>query len=135
MSSEEYIEGTKGFSFPNGWPKSAEIKKYVGGCHCGKFRYETEFPSLERAPVIKCDCTSCSQKGSMVMYVVPRIFLRDCVDFILTSFAVTHPYRNSTSLRAPSTNYQNINTARKLSHTTSAQSAGVRYSLSLHPMA
>lgn len=72
MSSEEYIEGTRGPLFPKGWPKSSEVKKYNGGCHCGKFRYELEFPSLEKTPVIQCDCSSCSQKGALMMYVIPR---------------------------------------------------------------
>ena len=67
MSSEEYIEGTKGPVFTRGWPKNAEIKKYVGGCHCGKFRYEFEFPSLDTAPVIQCNCTSCAQKGALMV--------------------------------------------------------------------
>ncbi|WP_413288095.1 GFA family protein [Bdellovibrio sp. HCB337] len=37
--------------------------KYVGGCHCGKVRYEVEM-NLEG--LIECNCSICSRKGHIL---------------------------------------------------------------------
>ena len=47
-------------------------KVYKGGCHCGKFEYECRHPVLEDGfEVISCNCSICTQRGYLNMYV-PR---------------------------------------------------------------
>jgi hypothetical protein len=43
-----------------------ETKTHVGGCHCGKVRYEVE-TGLEK--VISCNCSHCSKKGFLLTFV------------------------------------------------------------------
>jgi hypothetical protein len=45
---------------------------YRGSCHCGKIAYEVEG---EIGPVIECNCSICSRKGSLLWFV-PRASLR-----------------------------------------------------------
>jgi hypothetical protein len=45
---------------------------YRGSCHCGKVAYEVEG---EIGPVIECNCSICSRKGSLLWFV-PRASLR-----------------------------------------------------------
>lgn len=46
-------------------------KVYTGGCHCGKFKFECRHPILEDGfPVANCNCSICTIKGSLYMYVV-----------------------------------------------------------------
>lgn len=65
MSSDEVIPGTNCMSYPKGWPKSAEIRTYKGSCHCGRFRYEFEFPDIQNSKVISCNCSLCSVQGAL----------------------------------------------------------------------
>ena len=48
-----------------------ETKKYQGGCHCGKVRYEVT-PDLSR--VIACNCSICSKKAHLLTFVGPEQF-------------------------------------------------------------
>lgn len=43
-----------------------EAKRYTGGCHCGRVRYEVT-TALE--PVISCNCSICSKRGSLLTFV------------------------------------------------------------------
>jgi hypothetical protein len=43
------------------------MKKYTGGCHCGKVRYETS-TDLEK-PVMACNCSICSKKAGLLTFV------------------------------------------------------------------
>lgn len=43
-----------------------ETKKYQGGCHCGKVRYEVT-PDLSQ--VISCNCSICSKKAPLLTFV------------------------------------------------------------------
>ena len=45
---------------------------YRGSCHCGKIAFEVEG---EIGPVIECNCSICSRKGSLLWFV-PRASLR-----------------------------------------------------------
>jgi len=74
MSSGNVVEGTKCPAFPEGWPKDADISNYSGGCHCGMFRYEFNFPSLETTHIISCNCSSCSIKGALIIHVPKHKF-------------------------------------------------------------
>jgi hypothetical protein len=47
----------------------AENKTYAGGCHCGKVRYEVTADLS--SPVIECNCSICSKKGTLLTFV-PR---------------------------------------------------------------
>lgn len=40
--------------------------KHLGGCHCGKVKYEVEM-NLEKA--ISCNCTICMKRGSLLDFV------------------------------------------------------------------
>lgn len=42
--------------------------KYQGSCHCGRIRLEIE-GECER--VMKCNCSICSRKGSLLWFVEP----------------------------------------------------------------
>ena len=42
------------------------MAKYKGGCHCGKVSYEVE-TDLEQ--VIECNCSICSKRGSLLVFV------------------------------------------------------------------
>jgi len=44
----------------------ADAKKYSGGCHCGKVKYEVT-AELER--VMECNCSICSKKGNRLCFV------------------------------------------------------------------
>jgi hypothetical protein len=48
-----------------------ETKTYTGGCHCGKVRYEV---STNLTPVMSCNCSICSKRGSLLTFVPPAQF-------------------------------------------------------------
>jgi hypothetical protein len=41
-------------------------KKHLGGCHCGKVRYEV---TTDLARVMECNCSICSKKGVLMAFV------------------------------------------------------------------
>jgi hypothetical protein len=43
-----------------------EEKTYEGGCHCGKVRYKV---ASDLTPVIECNCSICSKKGTLLTFV------------------------------------------------------------------
>jgi hypothetical protein len=49
----------------------AEAKTYGGGCHCGKVRYEV---TTDLGRVISCNCSICSRKGLLLVFVKPEEF-------------------------------------------------------------
>ncbi len=48
-----------------------EARQYTGGCHCGRVRY-TVTTAFE--PVISCNCSLCSKRGSLLTFVPPDQF-------------------------------------------------------------
>lgn len=42
-----------------------EMKKYAGGCHCGKVRFEA---TVDLDKVMACNCSICSKKGHMLAF-------------------------------------------------------------------
>jgi hypothetical protein len=48
-----------------------ETKRYSGGCHCGKVRYEVE---ADLGMVISCNCSICTKKGLLWNFVPPEQF-------------------------------------------------------------
>ncbi|WP_300299624.1 GFA family protein [Ferrovibrio sp.] len=49
----------------------AEATVHKGGCHCGAVRYEVT-TALE--PVITCNCSICSRKGTLLTFVPADAF-------------------------------------------------------------
>lgn len=47
------------------------MKKYAGGCHCGKVRYQVE---MELTGLISCNCSICSKKGLILGFVKEKQF-------------------------------------------------------------
>jgi hypothetical protein len=45
-----------------------EPRKYEGGCHCGRIRYAV---TAALQPVISCNCSICSKRGSLLTFVTP----------------------------------------------------------------
>ena len=43
----------------------ADTKKYAGGCHCGKVRYEV---TLSLGSVLSCNCSICAKKGHLLAF-------------------------------------------------------------------
>jgi hypothetical protein len=46
--------------------------KHLGGCHCGRVRYEVTFDLAE--PAITCNCSICGRSGSMLRFVPEGAF-------------------------------------------------------------
>jgi hypothetical protein len=43
-----------------------EMKTYTGGCHCGEVRFEVQ---TDLAQVVTCNCSICSKKGLLLIFV------------------------------------------------------------------
>lgn len=43
------------------------MKKYTGGCHCGKVRFEVEMDEPKAG--MTCNCSYCSKKGTVLTFV------------------------------------------------------------------
>jgi len=61
----------------------SEPKRYQGGCHCGKVRYEA---TTDLARVIECNCSHCSRKGLLLSFVTPDAFTLLAGDGELTEY-------------------------------------------------
>ena len=48
-----------------------ESKTYIGGCHCGRVRYEV---TSDLAMVMECNCSHCSKRGMLLTFVTPDKF-------------------------------------------------------------
>jgi hypothetical protein len=48
------------------------MTKHKGGCHCGKVAYEVELDLSQ--PVISCNCSICSKRGSLLAFTTPDKF-------------------------------------------------------------
>lgn len=51
------------------------MKKYVGGCHCGKVKYEVE---MDLKNAISCNCSVCMKRGSLLDFVPESQFRLLC---------------------------------------------------------
>ncbi|MEA9355966.1 GFA family protein [Bacteriovorax sp. PP10] len=62
----------------NRWKKingDYRMKKYLGGCHCGKVQYEVEL-NLKNA--ISCNCSICMKRGSLLDFIPESQFKLLC---------------------------------------------------------
>lgn len=50
----------------------SDAKKYTGGCHCGRVRYEVTADLAQ--PVIACNCSICNKSGSLLTFVPAAAF-------------------------------------------------------------
>jgi hypothetical protein len=68
--------------------------KYTGSCHCGKVAFEVEG---EIGPVIECNCSICSRKGSLLWFV-PRESVRfttpegDASEYLFNKHHIHHRF-------------------------------------------
>jgi hypothetical protein len=62
-----------------------EARKYAGGCHCGRVRFEVR---AELARVTLCNCSLCSKKGFIHWIVPPSQFelLSGCEELVSYRF-------------------------------------------------
>jgi len=60
-----------------------EIKKYTGGCHCGKVRYEV-MTDLQR--VLIGNCSHCEKKGPLLDFVDKTAFKLISGEEVLTDY-------------------------------------------------
>lgn len=70
-------------------PRTANTptKVYKGGCHCGKFEFECRHPVLEDGfEVISCNCSFCTQRGYLLMYVPRHVTLIRCSSVVLSTY-------------------------------------------------
>ncbi|MCP3098034.1 GFA family protein [Myxococcus sp. K15C18031901] len=49
---------------------SPNLKKHVGGCHCGAVRFECEVDLSQ--PLNRCNCTVCTKMGGTTTQVPPK---------------------------------------------------------------
>lgn len=49
-----------------------QIETRLGGCHCGKIRYEVKLDLSH--PVISCNCSMCGRTGTLLTFVSPDQF-------------------------------------------------------------
>jgi hypothetical protein len=48
-----------------------EKRKFNGGCHCGKVRYEV---TADLTRIVSCNCSICSKKGYLLTFVAADEF-------------------------------------------------------------
>ena len=49
----------------------ATLKTYVGGCHCGRVRYEV---TTDPSQAIACNCSNCAKHGLWLAFATPEHF-------------------------------------------------------------
>lgn len=59
-------------------------KKYSGGCHCGRVRYEVTL-DLEK-PVVSCNCSICGRAGTLLAFVPATQFSLQSGEDALTDY-------------------------------------------------
>lgn len=69
-----------------------ELKTYRGNCHCGSYIYEVTVPEITSVSV--CDCSICTKKNYMYLWMTPG---RDSLkvikdDGLLTDYTFGGPF-------------------------------------------
>ncbi|KAL5514447.1 hypothetical protein ACEPAG_2535 [Sanghuangporus baumii] len=55
------------------WPEGAEVKTFKGSCHCGKFKFDFDHPSLDVQKPASCNCSFCTRSGALMVYGKEKI--------------------------------------------------------------
>jgi len=68
------------------------MKTYLGGCHCGKVRYEV---TTDLAKVLSCNCSHCSKKGLLLNFVDKDKFKllsgeKDLAEYLFNKKTIRH---------------------------------------------
>jgi hypothetical protein len=72
-----------------------EMRKYSGGCHCGRVRFAVE---TALTPVITCNCSICAKRGSLFTFVEPDAVERvagsdeDLTAYEFNKHVITHMF-------------------------------------------
>jgi hypothetical protein len=75
-------------------PAMSEAKRYSGGCHCGKVRYEV-VGGFDSA--ISCNCSMCMKKGSLLSFVGEDAFTlksgeNELTDYLFNKHVIHHNF-------------------------------------------
>jgi hypothetical protein len=81
----------------------SEAKKYAGGCHCGKVRYEVKLDLTK--PVMSCNCSMCGRAGTFLTFVPASEFTLLAGEEILTDYqfnrhAIHHLFCNVCGIKS-----------------------------------
>ncbi|MES2014581.1 MAG: GFA family protein [Patescibacteria group bacterium] len=68
------------------------MKKYTGGCHCGKVRFEVE---ADLTNTITCNCSHCEKKGVILAFTPESNFTllsgeNDLIDYQFNKKVIHH---------------------------------------------
>lgn len=80
-----------------------EAKKYTGGCHCGKVRYEVSADLSQ--PLIACNCSICAKTGTILAFVPAPAFTLlsgepDLVDYLFNKKHIHHLFCSTCGIRS-----------------------------------
>ena len=64
--------------------RMSENKTYLGGCQCGRVRYEAEVDL--GGPVISCNCSMCGKSGTLLTFVPAAQFKLQSGQDVLTDY-------------------------------------------------
>jgi hypothetical protein len=62
----------------------SELKRYAGGCHCGKVRFDVAVDLTK--PVIGCNCSMCGRSGTLLTFVPAAQFTLRAGEESLTDY-------------------------------------------------
>jgi hypothetical protein len=70
-----------------------ELKRYSGGCQCGKVRYQVDLDL--GAPVTACNCSMCGRAGTLLTFVPASQFKllsgeESLTDYLFNRHAIHH---------------------------------------------
>jgi hypothetical protein len=77
-------------------------QKYLGGCQCGKVRYEVQ---AEIGKVILCNCSRCSKLGSLLSAAAAEDFKLlsgegDMTTFKFNKHVINHPFCSTCGIQS-----------------------------------
>jgi hypothetical protein len=77
-------------------------QKYLGGCQCGKVRYEVQ---ADIGKVIACNCSRCAKLGSLLAAAAAEDFKLTAGEGNMTTFkfnkhVVNHPFCNTCGIQS-----------------------------------
>jgi hypothetical protein len=77
-------------------------QKYLGGCQCGKVRYEVQ---ADIGKVISCNCSRCAKLGSLLAAAAAEDFKLTAGEGDMTTFkfnkhVVNHPFCNTCGIQS-----------------------------------